>query len=530
MLFIKVMIPRHILTYLACMFVLLSACCDRGSDSYDQKEAVRRVLTVQKLQNMNPGNPLVVPRMESIVDSMRKSGKDACYFGAVNVLIDRMFSDGRYAEADSLAVRMQHDAEEVADSLAMAMAKRVRAQILYKLSQSDRAMQEALSALPYATDPLRSGTSFGTSTSLDEWLHIIARANSDTAVMTQAGNHYAETVRRNMSVNSWSDPSGHYPVTALAFLAENAYLASDNQKARHLLDSALLLINKDLPARAYEHFYDVRSRFRAAQCDFKGALADVDTLLNTHRCFPWFYLRDLQLKAEVENAAGMHEESARSYSQYIAFHDSLSSRLTDSRLHDLTVIYRTELDRTERRTNTIRLIGLGSVSLLLLILFGVTFRHALNERKRNRLLVERLHEYDRSEMPLLRNIQEISEKQDEPSGIARLDRYMVGEQPYRDPGLSRKELADYLGINQEALAQLIRTERDSSVHSYINSFRLEEARRVLDSDSGESIADIASRLGFGTARTLQRAFKERFDMSPSQYRAAASEIRSTENQ
>ncbi|MDE5584859.1 MAG: helix-turn-helix domain-containing protein, partial [Muribaculaceae bacterium] len=472
---------RIMIYFAASIAVVLSGCSERG-DSYDHEVALRRVLTVQKLQNMNPGDPTVVPQIEMIVDSMRKSGKDPCYFGAVNVLIDRLFADGRYAEADSLAVRMQNEADEETDSLAMAMAKRVRAQILYKLSQSGPALQEALSALPYANDPLKSGTHFGTATSLDEWIHIIARAKSDTAIMTQAGNHYAETVKRNISKNSWSDPTGHYPVTALAFEAENAFLNNNASQAALLLDSALRHVDISLPARAYEHFYDVRSRFRASRGDFAGALADVDTLLKTHRCFPWFYLRDLQLKAEVQNAAGLHEESARTYSHYIAYHDSLSSRLTDRRLHDLTVLYRTELDRKERRANAIRFIGLGSVSILLLVLFGVTLRHAVNERKRNRLLVERLQEYDRAEMSLLRSISEETKKTEEMSPIARLDRHMIVDQPYTDPGLGRKELAEYLGINQESLAQLIRSERDSSVHAYINSFRLEEARRVLDSE------------------------------------------------
>ncbi len=521
---------NHLLLFLTTLIATIIAACNDRNESYDHDIALRRVLTVQHLQNLNPGEASVIPQIEAIVDSMRKTQKDACYFGAVNVLIDRLFSDGRYAEADSLAVKMQKEAEEMMDSLAMAMAKRVRAQILYKLSQSDRAQQEALSAIPYATNPLQSGTHFGTSTSLDEWLHIIARANSDTAVMMEAGNRYAETVRQNIIENSWTDPTGHFSATALAFKAENAYLQGEAQNARLLLDSAVIYIQKDLPARAYEHFYDIRSRFLTSQGDFSGALADVDTLLQTHRCFPWFYLRDLQLKAEVLSAAGLHEESAKTYSKYIAYHDSLSSKLTDSRLHDLTVLYHTELDRKERRTNTIRLIGLGSVSILLLILFGVTLRHAVNERKRNRLLVERLHEYDRAEMPLLRSLPEATEKAEALSEITRLDRYMVTEQPYTDPGLSRKELAEYLGVNQDTLAQLIRTERDSSVHSYINSFRLEEARRVLDSESVESISDLATRLGFGTARTLQRAFKDRFDMSPSQYRTAANEIRNADNQ
>ncbi len=37
-------------------------------------------------------------------------------------------------------------------------------------------------------------------------------------------------------------------------------------------------------------------------------------------------------------------------------------------------------------------------------------------------------------------------------------------------------------------------------------------------------------LKFGTARTFQRAFKERFDMTPSQYRTAAYEIKHSDNQ
>ncbi len=521
---------KRFLLYLISIFFILSASCDRGYNSYDKNQALRRVLTVQKLQNLNPGNPEVVPQIEAIVDSMRMSGMDAYYFGAVNVLIDRLFSDGRYAEADSLAVRMQQEAIQENDSLAIAMSKRVRAQILYKLWQSDRALEEALSALPYVNNPLQSGPQFGTATSLNEWIHIIAQTKSDTSLLRQSGKLYAHIVKENMSVNSWTDSTAHYQVTALAFEAENELYNNSIKKSEILLDSASRLMLPSLPARAYEHFYETRARISMAKGDYKDALDVVDTLLNTHRNFPWFYLHDLNLKAEVENAAGMHEESAKTYSKFIAFHDSLSTNLTDKRLHDLTLLYRSELNKEEHRTNRIRMIGLGSVSVLLLILLGITFRNAVKERKRNRLLVERLHEYDRAAQTLHQSIPESIKDPKEISEILRLDKHMISDRPYTDPGLSRKELAEYLGISQDALAQLIRNEHDCSVHAYINSFRVEEARRILDSKSEESIAEIASKLGFGTSRTLQRAFKERFDMTPSQYRIASSEIRSSENQ
>ena len=522
---------RHCLTtYIAIWLTMLLTSCSKGNEGYDHDEAVRRVLEVQKIQNLNPGDPLAVPRMETIIDSMCASGKDACYFGAVNVLIDRLFSDGRYAEADSLAVRMLHDAEEAYDSISISMAKRVRAQIFFKLSQPERAMKEIVSAQGYISDPLRSGSDFGTATSIDEWIHIIARANADTASMASAGKRYADTVDLYISRNSPPDSTGHYQVTALAFKAENALLNAEISKARLLLDSASLLTVKTIPARAYEHFYEARSLMYASEGDYAASLADIDTLLNTHRCFPWFYLRDLRLKAEILNDAGLHAESAHTYSRYIAYHDSLSAKLTDRRLEDLTLLYRSELAREEKRTNTMRLLGMGSVTLMLLILLGLTYKNTLTERKRNRLLVERLHEFDRTSHNLIEKIAEQSQETEETSLISRLDRYMATEQPYCDPTLGRKELAEYLGISQDALAQLIRTEYDQTVHSYINFFRSEEVRRIIDSDSTETITEMAQRLGFGTPRTLQRAFKERFDMSPTQYREASASLRMPENQ
>lgn len=516
---------KGFLPYFICFVILLSSNCDRSKNNYDYDEALRRVVTVQKLQNYNPGDPSVVPQMTTIIDSMRSDGKDACYFGAVNVLIDRLFADGRFAEADSLAVRMHQEAIQEDDSLAIAMSKRVRAQILYKLSQSNRALEEILSAIPYVTEPLKSKTHFGTATSLNEWIHIIAQEKSDSSLIRKTGKAYADLVTQYLYENSFIDPTAHYPVTALAFEAENALSDNSIKKAEILLDSASRLMIPTIPARAYEHFFHTRASFQMAIGNYNGALADVDTLLQTHSCFPWFYLRNLQLKAEVENKAGLHEESAKTYSKYIAYHDSVSSKLTDRRLHDLTLLYRSELNKEERRTHRIRLISLGSVTLLLLILLAVTFRHTVAERKRNRLLVERLHEFDLAEQTLFQSISEDIETSENISDIMRLDKHMIKDRPYTDPALSRKELADFLGITQDALAQMIRNERDCSVHAYINSFRTEEARRILDSDSEISIADIATTLGFGTTRTLQRAFKEHFDMTPSQYRTASNDIR-----
>ncbi len=509
-------------------FSVFFSCKKTDSDKIaDDSEALRRVLYVQSLYNNHPSED-IVPQITAVIDSMRNAGRNPYYFAAVNILIDRLFSDGRFAEADSLAVRMKEEAFEDSDSISMAMAKRVRAQMFYKLSQPSRAFQELKSADSYISNPYRSCSDFGTATSNQEWLWIIARDLHDTLMMNKAGLYYAQLVDETRKINNWIDSTGHYPVSALAFKAEDSFSKGNIQLARELLDSAVTKVLPTLPSRAYEHLYEVRCKVRAASSNWVGAIADVDTLLKTHKDFPWFYLKDLLLKAEILNMAGQHEESAKTYSEYIAFHDSLSNKITDKRLHDLTVLYRSEINQEQKRADKFRMFAFGSVILLLLILLIIALLHAMREKKRVRLLVERLKELDRATETVYHIEQ--TEVTEDMSVLDRLDRYMFTKRPYTNPMLSRKELSEFAGTTQDAIGKLIKNEKGISVRTYINSFRLEEARRILGSDSNEGIAEIAAKIGLGTARTLQRAFKERYDMSPTQYREASREIKSSENE
>ena len=98
---------------------------------------------------------------------------------------------------------------------------------------------------------------------------------------------------------------------------------------------------------------------------------------------------------------------------------------------------------------------------------------------------------------------------------------MRSQRPYTDPAFSRQELARAVGMSPDAVARIIRDARGTTVLAYINSHRLDEARRILESDSAETLTEIAQRLGFGTLRTFQRTFSERYAMPPSRYRSLA---------
>ena len=70
---------------------------------------------------------------------------------------------------------------------------------------------------------------------------------------------------------------------------------------------------------------------------------------------------------------------------------------------------------------------------------------------------------------------------------------------------------------------MIKNERSQTVIGYINACRAEEARRILESAPETAVATIATELGFGTPRTMQRVFRQHFGMSPTRFKELSKE-------
>lgn len=79
------------------------------------------------------------------------------------------------------------------------------------------------------------------------------------------------------------------------------------------------------------------------------------------------------------------------------------------------------------------------------------------------------------------------------------------------------DLCRDIGASRSRLFAAFRDE--GGVQAYITGQRLERARTALaDLKPGETISNIAHRLGFGDAAQLSRSFRRRYGMAPSEYR------------
>ena len=93
------------------------------------------------------------------------------------------------------------------------------------------------------------------------------------------------------------------------------------------------------------------------------------------------------------------------------------------------------------------------------------------------------------------------------------------ERRLRDADLNANAVAEGLGLSTRYIRRLFATEGES-VSDYILRRRLEECARQLKSSlwQGRSITDTAFEWGFSSMAHFTRAFKERFSITPSDYR------------
>lgn len=105
--------------------------------------------------------------------------------------------------------------------------------------------------------------------------------------------------------------------------------------------------------------------------------------------------------------------------------------------------------------------------------------------------------------------------------LARLTLAMAEQHSYRREGLTLAALADTLNLGEAALRTLINQELGyRNFNDFLHHHRLHEAAARLTSED-LPILSIALECGFGSIGPFNRTFRQRFGMTPTEYRAAA---------
>lgn len=103
---------------------------------------------------------------------------------------------------------------------------------------------------------------------------------------------------------------------------------------------------------------------------------------------------------------------------------------------------------------------------------------------------------------------------------------MKDQKLYRDRQLSRDSLAEMLGTNHTYLSKVINEKAGMNFSQFVNSYRLNEALRLLSdkSRSTDSMKVLAQELGYSSVSTFYKLFRNRVGMSPIAFRESVNDL------
>ena len=275
--------------------------------------------------------------------------------------------------------------------------------------------------------------------------------------------------------------------------------------------------------------------------DKQDLIAAGDTMSNDYTHYT--------LRHEAEAYIGLknYQAAAENYKKMFILSDSLNSNEKQNTALELATLYETnekDLQIKEQRIQLhqtrIILIAATGMFILSLIIIWLIVHNLRVIRRKNRIMAGQIDELLASHDSLLKAKEEIRtlstpllEKnnipQEEPpltdatetvmqALFEELDTLVTKEQLFLNPDINRDMLTKRMHIQKNVFAQIIQLYGHTNFNGYINNKRLEYSIRLLKDYHNYTIQAVANDSGFNNVRTYYRTFREKYGMSPAEYR------------
>ena len=234
-----------------------------------------------------------------------------------------------------------------------------------------------------------------------------------------------------------------------------------------------------------------------------------------------------QGKAYMEK--GDYEMAARYFRRLAEITKLLKEEEQRSLAIELATIYEVnEKDATIERQGVLlqrHEIVLYSVLAFLLLLGVVAGIGIYNRRiifRKNVVLVKQMEKNEQLEQqrqhPLEDEAGPGGASPDECALFAKLEELMRREKLYRNPKLTRDDIVNRLYTNKNALINALQKCGNFTFTDYVNAMRLNDAVALMKARPELTIELIAEQVGFGSAVSFYRQFKNKYAMTPAEYR------------
>ena len=274
------------------------------------------------------------------------------------------------------------------------------------------------------------------------------------------------------------------------------------------------------------------------------------------------YCEELDMLAREATNRGDTWSASNYLRRALALKDTLNKRQNMSQMARTISLYKVHDEQMKAKSAeyTAKFVVVIVAVLLAIVAIAIAYIIRLN-RQRNLMLqknkalvnsIDRQIEYKDKYDKLLKKVQDIAQQDDSENGnhlkandlltepqyaaaflhekelqseedrklFGLIEKAICDGQLYLNPDFQRQTLVEILHVDRNRIGRAIREcSGFSNLSAYINSFRLDYACRMLRNlDNKQTIDSFSKAAGFTTVRTFQRLFKERYGMTPAEFR------------
>lgn len=242
-------------------------------------------------------------------------------------------------------------------------------------------------------------------------------------------------------------------------------------------------------------------------------------------------MSDIYIKTTATDSATMY------YMNYKNYLDSIPSRQKAQEFHNLVLRYQQQeyeleiqakklaLANAEKRTTKII-----SITLVLFIMLVSGIIILVKRNKMYETLVNKHQEYLKrinsnnliqERMSLIEDSSDISDKSEdkELALFTRIENMMKTDKVFKENSISLEKLSGYLNSNRNYVSKVINKFSGQSFHNYINTYRINEAIRIISESEGEEILfkSLSAELGYNSLSVFSKAFVKETGVAPTIY-------------
>ena len=283
---------------------------------------------------------------------------------------------------------------------------------------------------------------------------------------------------------------------------------------------------------AQKNMYRHRARMLDSSKQYEKALEYAEKAYEIPPYWEYITGNILWIKTSIFMNMGRYDDAKACMMEMTSINDSLHNVTFNKQLDELRVIHQVDTLIAEKDLHQKQLLYMITGCLILLFTLGIWIYYTRRLQKKNINLVKQILEQNKlfdelkanaSELDRLRKIVRETEAdanttgQEEDEMFSHLETYMSEQQPYTNPALNRKMLADALGTNEKYLRDTIKNNAGATVNDYITHYRLKHANRLLVHQ--DYIIDaVAEDSGFTSRSMFYEYYRSNYGLTPTEFR------------